>query len=361
MTEIISNYFAPMVLQKRSSLHFVFWFGALLFLSWFYTQLTQEYIHTLVLVAIVWPISFGSVYFINMFLLPKYLFTQKYKRFALFTSYTLIISMWIVLVLVYLYFYKLLIKTEGQGFPFEIDLAFIIAGMFLVIFAGVLSRVIRENFRIIKEKSELEQNQLLMKTKLKEVELQSLKSQFHPHFLFNTLNNLYSLSLKKSDEAPEMILKLSELLDYSLHSSEKNKVSLAEEIGFLKNYIDLALMRFSNGLEISFKKNIESPQYQLSPLLLIPFVENAIKHGVSPGDETNLISLRLTQVGKELIFEVDNPIVNPDVAKLKDSIRTGIGLNHVKQSLNILYPGAHQLEINEGEKTFSIKLQIHGN
>jgi LytS/YehU family sensor histidine kinase len=254
-----------------------------------------------------------------------------------------------------------LIKTEGQGFPFEIDLAFIIAGMFLVIFAGVLSRVIRENFRIIKEKSELEQNQLLMKTKLKEVELQSLKSQFHPHFLFNTLNNLYSLSLKKSDEAPEMILKLSELLDYSLHGSEKNKVSLTEEIGFLENYIDLALMRFSNGLEISFEKNIESPQFQLSPLLLIPFVENAIKHGVSPGDKTNLISLRLTQVGKELIFEVENPIVNPDVTKLKDSIRTGIGLNHVKQSLNILYPGAHQLEINEGEKTFSIKLQIHGN
>ncbi len=350
-----------MILKKRTVLHLLFWFGALLFLAWFYTQLTREYTNTLVLVAIVWPVSFIAVYFINMFLLPVYLFKERYWKFALFTSYALIVSMWIVFFFVYLYFYKLLTRAHNQNFPFEIDLAFIVAGMFLVIFAGVLSRVVRENFRIIKEKSELEQNQLLIKTKLKEVELQSLKSQFHPHFLFNTLNNLYSLSLKKSDETPEMILKLSELLDYSLHGSEKKKVTLAEEIAFLENYIDLALMRFSNGLEISFKKTIESPEYQMSPLLLIPFVENAIKHGVSPGNETNLISLIIEQVGKDLVFKIDNPIVNNNDAELNENIRTGIGLNHVKQSLNILYPGAHQLDINEDEKTFSVKLQIHGN
>ena len=149
-----------MIIKKRTIIHLAFWLISLLGLVWFYTQLTREYSHTLVLAAIVWPVSLASVYFINIKLIPKYLMTKKYRLFGVFTVYTLIIATWITMLFVYMYFYILVTRVGSQGFPFEIDLAFILAGMFLVIATGVLGRAVRENFRIMKEKNELEMKQL---------------------------------------------------------------------------------------------------------------------------------------------------------------------------------------------------------
>jgi two-component system LytT family sensor kinase len=335
-----------MIIKKRTLIHLAFWLISLLGLVWFYTQLTREYTHTLVLAAIVWPVSLVSVYFINIRLIPKYLITKKYRLFGVYTVYTLIVATWITMFFVYLYFYKLITRVGGQGFPFEIDLAFILAGMFLVIASGVLGRAVRENSRMMKEKNDLEMKQL--------------KSQFHPHFLFNTLNNLYSLSLKKSSQTPEMILKLSGLLDYSLYGSERELVGITEEIEFIDNYLDIIQMRFGSRLEIDFLKDIRSPGFQIAPLLLIPFIENATKHGIGPTDK-NRIEIKLLQKEHELHFMVINskPERKPDESH-SERIATGLGLNHVKSRLNILYPDKHKLDILENDSSFSINLVLHG-
>ena len=349
-----------MFFQKRIVLHLIFWFAALLFLGWFYTQLTQEYSHTLVLVTIVWPVSVGAVYFINLKLIPNFLFRERYKRFTLYTSYTLIIATWITLLFVYLYFFRLLTNTGGRGFPFEIDLAFIIAGMFLVIFAGVLIHVVRENFRIFKEKTELEKLKLTIQARLKTVEAKTLKAQFHPHFLFNTLNNLYSLSLKKSDDAPKMILKLSDLLDHSLNRTEEIEVRLEEEVSFIKNYIDLAAMRFGERMNISFCTEIENPDHPICPNILIPFVENAIKHGISPEKDVNKIKLILNQKGKEMYFEIENAIHKSPEYCYNDDKNNGLGIQQVQAFLAALYSSSHKLHIEENENIFKVKLRIYG-
>ena len=311
------------------------------------------------LVVIVWPVSMAAIYFINTFLIPKYLFKERYRRFVLFTTYTLIVAIWIVLFFVYLYFYKLLTRSHGQGFPFEIDLAFIIAGMFLVISTGVMGRIVRENFRILKEKNKIEKTKLTIQAQLKAVEAKTLKSQFHPHFLFNTLNNLYSLSLKKSDEAPKMILKLSELLDHSLNRSGETEVRLEEEISFLQNYIDLAAMRFGSGMNLSFEKNIENPLYPICPNILIPFLENAIKHGLSPDSEKNKIDIRLTQKGRGIYFEIINNQHKAGIDNSSLQEEKGIGLQQVQAYLGLLYPDTHKLLIEDNEDTFIVKLRIH--
>jgi sensor histidine kinase YesM len=349
-----------MSINKQRILHIIFWICSLLFLAWFYTQLTKEYRHTLVLVAIAWPVSLASIYFINLILIPRFLFREKYWKFGIFTGYTIVTAVWLVLLVVFIYFSLLVTKTDGRNFPFFIDVAFILAGLFLVIVAGVLAHVVRENFRMLKEKNELEKEQLGISARLKEIELQGLKSQFHPHFLFNTLNNLYSLSLKKSDQTPEMILKLSRLLDFSLYGSEKERVSITEEIEFLDNYLDIISMRFGSKLEIDFTKKVENPGFQIAPLLLIPFIENATKHGIGHGNN-NRIEIRLAQKNKELNFRVFNskPEIIPDKANMETET-TGIGLNQVRTRLNIIYPGMHKLEITEDAKSFRINLNVNG-
>jgi len=340
-------------------MHLLYWLLALIFWSWLYTGLTNEYVHTLIIVGIVALVSIGTVYFFNKFLIPRYLFAGKYWKFGLFSFYSVISSSWVVLFLVFVYFMIMISESPENYFPFQIDVAFILAGMYLVIIAGVLSHVIRGNFETLKERNSLEKNQLEIRNKLKETELRFLKSQFHPHFLFNTLNNLYALSLKKADETPDMILKLSELLDYSLYGSEKEKVSISEEIIFIQNYLDLIRMRFQDHARIEFRHTVENSDMKLSPLLLIPFVENAVKHGIFTTDQFGWIKINLEQKGQHIKFELSNAVIKDDHYGVDNGDTMGLGLSQIRSRLNILYPDKHDLLINKGLEEYSISLDIY--
>ena len=343
--------------RPRYSDHFVYWLVAAIFLIWFYTKLTREYQHTLLLASVVWCVSISVVYFFNHFLIPRYLFPNRYFRFVIFSVYSLVISVWISLFITLLYFSLLLTQSDGMEFPFRIDLAFLLAGQFLVVAAGVLLHAVRENIRMIRRQNELELQRVEILAKLKESELRFLKSQFHPHFLFNTLNNLYSLSLRKSDQAPEMILKLSELLDYSLHRAEADRIPLSEEIQFIENYCELTRMRFGKAVILSFEAENQDPAYPVPPMILLPFVENAIKHGIHPEHPESFVRITVVQDNHGVRFETENRVfgLKPD-----QKVVDGIGLSHVRNRLELIMPGKYKLNIKQTKGLFTVNLTLNG-
>ena len=186
-------------------------------------------------------------------------------------------------------------------------------------------------------------------------ELAFLKSQINPHFLFNNLNNICSLARKKSDDTENAIIKLSHIMRYMLQDSKNEKVTLDNEVEYLQNYIELQRLRISDQVHIELKTEGEIAMIQIEPLLLIPFIENAFKHGISYQEEA-AIRIFLKVDPDQLLLQVENTIFrNRDT----DGTSSGIGLKNVMRRLELLYPGQHELTINEEGSTYQVKLYIH--
>jgi LytS/YehU family sensor histidine kinase len=198
----------------------------------------------------------------------------------------------------------------------------------------------------------------LEKEKL-ESELKFLKSQIHPHFLFNTLNNLYALTLKKSDKAPEMVIQLSNLLEYSLYSGKETEVELNGELKQLLGYIDLEKIRFGNRLIVNTEITGNTDGLMIAPLLLLPFVENSFKHGASNDLKSPFIDLKIKLDGNHLLFSISNSC-NGASGKFED-YKEGIGLKNVKRRLELLYPNKHSLEIIQKQDSFDVNLTMELN
>ncbi len=183
-------------------------------------------------------------------------------------------------------------------------------------------------------------------------ELAFLKSQINPHFLFNSLNSIYSLAYQRSETTPEAILKLSEIMRYMLYECNDNKVSLVKEIQYLHNYIDLQKIRFGEKAFIDFKVEGNIENQQIVPLLLIAFIENAFKHGVA---NNPLAPIRL-------LIDVDEAHLHFYVHNKKHTHNRdamgGIGLNNVRRRLNLLYPGKYNLDIHDETDTYTVELSL---
>ncbi|MEL7005705.1 MAG: sensor histidine kinase, partial [Bacteroidota bacterium] len=195
------------------------------------------------------------------------------------------------------------------------------------------------------------------KTKSLEVEkvneeLDFLKHQISPHFFFNTLNNLYSLALDKSDQTPEVILKLSELMRYSLYECKDKYVPLENEVQYLKNYIEILQIRQKDQFEVSFNPNIDGRDIKVAPLLLIIFVENAFKYGIKSTKKDSDIGIKLDANHQYIHFNIWN-------FREKDSkINEGIGLQNVKKRLDLLYQDRYQLDISHTDHEFEVTLKL---
>lgn len=188
----------------------------------------------------------------------------------------------------------------------------------------------------------------------KSMELKVLKNQLNPHFLFNTLNNLYTLTLKKDNKAPEVIAKLSEILDFVLYRCNEDFVPIEKEIALIENYISLEKLRYNeNRLELSFTKNIQESN-KISPLILLTFIENAFKHGVINETEKARIQLNLESKKQQIIFSIENTKPQNDFVPISD--KSKIGLDNVRKQLDLLYPKKHQLEIEETQAKYLVKL-----
>lgn len=198
----------------------------------------------------------------------------------------------------------------------------------------------------------------IRKQKDKEAELKLLKAQLNPHFLFNTLNNLYGLSVLKSDKLPSLMLKLSDLLRYSLYDTKEEEVPLTKEITYLENYISLEKIRLEDKTEITFKKTGIFNTQKIAPMLLIVFVENAFKHLNKEGKST--VKIHVESTDKKLTFTCNNTFDKEEVKKIQlETSKSGIGLQNAKKRLDLIYTNNYRLEIFEKENFYCVSLELN--
>ncbi len=224
------------------------------------------------------------------------------------------------------------------------------AGGVLVTLTSTVLRVITDWWRYQQEKQ-------LLQTQTIQSELRFLKSQINPHFLFNTLNNLYALTLKKSDKAPEIVLKLSEIMRYMLYECNERQVPLEREVQYIHNYLDLERLRQPKGdIRLTIEGSISDQM--IAPLIFVPFLENSFKHGLNHHAQGGgYVHLHLRVEGKHLEFFIENskPDPPPPAGRPGDG---GIGLANVRQRLDLLYPGKYALKIQEDPKRYTVILRI---
>ena len=213
-------------------------------------------------------------------------------------------------------------------------------------------RINEEKERRIKAEMELKE----LEAKQAQAELNMLKSQVNPHFLFNSLNSIYSLILGKSDIAADTVLKLSDLMRYLLESSQKRKVLVKHELDFLQNYVKLEKIRLGNKAKINFEFIGEESGKIIAPMLLIPFVENCFKHGISINPADNFIDISILVKDNVLILSTSNNIAPKRISL--SSKNTSTGIENVKKRLDVLYNIKYQLEIKEDDNRFFVNLRI---
>lgn len=273
-----------------------------------------------------------AAYINNLFILP---FLRK--------KLLLFISLFIINTLVFTIISVFFIKTaSNQNYELWMFVNFFGILFLAMVFASAI-KIARDSF--------------IRRQQDKEAELKLLKAQLNPHFLFNTLNNLYGLSVVKSDKLPNLMLKLSDLLRYSLYETKETLVPMEKEITYLKNYMSLEKIRLEDTTDIQFESSGNLSSKQIAPMLFIVFVENAFKHLSALKDGKSKVIVSLHEDNDQLVFKCDNTIdtkglIHENIEKGK----SGIGLQNVKKRLALMYQDKHELTINKNETTYSIQL-----
>ncbi len=290
-------------------------------------------------------------YTIAYYLVPKFFLKRKYVLFALgiLISYIIMYSYNFLRNSVSPKITKAIGSTKEQPYLYNrgaiirmFGNAPLVCGLFVALKA-------LRNWHL----RQLENEQL--KREKTNAELQLLKAQIHPHFLFNTLNNIYSFTLTKSPLAAELVQKLSDMLNYMITDCDRMMVPVDKEIQLLNDYVALEKVRYGDRLDIQMHVNGDSKNCMIAPLLMIPFVENSFKHGVSLMRGNQWMHLVINISDNELEFNISNSKPSqPNTIKNK----TGIGLINVQRRLRLLYPGKHHLKINSTDNTFSVYLEI---
>lgn len=239
-------------------------------------------------------------------------------------------------------------------FPFEGRVAINLLLYWLPFMAMSLAiGILIKTVRALTEKQLHEAQSAAVKS---ETELQLLQSQLSPHFLFNTLNNLYGLSLTQHGKIPSLLLKLSDLLRYSVYGANGTFVPLKNEVDYINNYIAFEKIRL--GARLVLETDIEAPPadtLHIAPMLFIVFIENAFKHSKNTADEKIFISVSLRTWNDRVLFSVKN---SHDKQEKRFDSNSGLGLDNVRKRLELLYPGAYQLDIEESDRLFSVMLQV---
>jgi len=280
----------------------------------------------------------------------------RYGRFALYAVYTLIVSVYLELVVLVVSFIFLADYQVSAMNPATLDVFGLVVGLYVVVFIAMAADLARRWHRLRAAHAETERARL-------EAELARLKMQMHPHFLFNTLNNLYGLTLERSDDAPDVVLRIADLLDYMLYRCDRPLVPLAGELEHLKTYLELERLRYDDRVDVTFEVDGPTADAHVAPLLLVPFIENSFKHSASQTADRAWIRIELRAVETNLHLTVANskPDVPPNVEAGDGVARdatAGIGLANVRRRLDLLYPDAHDLTIRETATQFTVHLRL---
>jgi len=292
-------------------------------------------------------INIAIFYFNYLFILPTFLNRKKYWWCAIVMIALVLVSSFVKCGLAY-YFYDIIIKRDSGKHIMAFWDYFMSAAFMgsLFIFLSAVLKFVTDWFLNEKIKTNLENEKLLS-------ELAFLKSQINPHFLFNSLNNIYSLAYQKSDKTPEAILKLSEIMRYMLYESNEDKVALVDEIRYLENYIELQKLRFKDSSYIKFEIIGDAKAQKITPLVLISFVENAFKHGIATDKEVPISILLHIEHGK-LFFKTVNKKSN-----LNKDDTGGIGLQNVRRRLDLLYKDQYELHIEDKNDVYNCELVLN--
>ena len=327
-------------------MHIIFWFCAWFFFFFYYKRYSEINSYTFGASLINLIVAITTVYTFNYHLIPNILLKSKKRKFFAYAFVTIVMFFYIQLLLTLL----LVVKQLSDGyhlFPEMLDIVMLFFNLFFVVFIAIA-------IKFYKRWNEKDfQEQKVQKEKV-EAELQMLKTQINPHFLFNTLNSIYVLAMKQSEQTANTVMKLSDILDYILYRIDTPKIAISNEIKIIENYIELEKIRFSNRIDINFTTDLKSQGIQIPPMLIIPFIENAFKHGVAKSIEKSWIKISLKETDGALNILVAN---SKTQSKVEDKTG-GIGLMNVKKRLSLLYKEKYELNIFEEQMQYTVSLSI---
>ena len=339
------------VARQRIVYHSVGWLGYVLFFTAY--QFNGNNLGFVLGNELIKIVFVGMMVYINIaYLVPRYLSEKRFVVYLLWVGF-------VVLVVSPLEVFALYLKLRNYP-EFQYQLVSNQSGVYFlntfIVCVSTLLKIGSDWTRYQRIRRDLEQQRL-------NAELKFLRAQINPHFLFNTLNSLYALTLKKSDAAPATVLKLAELMRYMLYECNEAQVPLTSEIKYIQNYLDLEALRLGKKADIQFTVEGDPKSALIAPLLFTPFLENAFKHGVNKHLENGWVRamLRIDTIG--LHFELRNGKAGEASPELpiKTEIPTaqgGIGLENIRQRLALLYPERYRLELIEREEVFTVRLDI---
>jgi sensor histidine kinase YesM len=336
-------------LVQRPFYHGIGWFAFFAILVILQLQ-AGEYSFGLVLLNELITVSvFAIVVYTNLFFLfPLYLKPGRYWVYlAALVGLSVIFTPMELVIKYFLFSYRESIQIDLLN---NMEAYFL--GNFLIGGVSSVGKIMTDWLAENRKKQEV-QNETMQS------ELRFLKSQINPHFLFNTLNSLYALTLKKSDKAPDIVIKLSEMMRYMLYECNEPEVPLRKEINYLQNYLDLERLRQRDGIDITLDVQGPVVDQQIAPLLLIPFLENSFKHGINAAIRGGFVHATLTVEPRTIHFDLENS-KGSVLPRSPDATRPsgGIGLVNVRRRLELLYPDRYELEIAETPATYAIHLKL---
>jgi two-component system LytT family sensor kinase len=341
--------------NRKLSLYFLYWIGYLLFFSFIQGFAEKDFARVFVneLAGLLPKIIFVAI--LVEWLMDKLLFKKRKVAFLLTYVALLLLSAFVQRVIDnYIILEYSLTKWIKEPLlsapPFlynAIKLQFIATIPFTARLLYYFSR---------------EQNRVgIILSEKKQAELQALRNQFQPHFVFNVLNNLYGKILDKSDDAADMLMNISALLRYTIYETGDKPVELGKEIGHLQNYIALQRARFTDRLQVSYSLTGDTSNKLIEPFLLLPFIENSFKYCLSDVDAEGWITIFISVLETQLVLKIENSIPPGGIKNStmdEGQNHKGVGLANVKRRLGILYPDDHVLKITEGDDSFFVLLKI---
>ena len=336
--------------------HLVFWFVFISFFALVYGSFDENYGKQYLILTNDALIQMPAVYFTIYFLMPRFLLKERYIAFVVYLVLVILVFsalIWCNYVVIQYPIFWSDVKHEPQLLNYSKMLKNT-TNIYPVLVLAIVIKWFKYWYKDQKA------NQLLVEEKLK-AELNFLKAQVHPHFLFNTLNNLYALTLKKSKDAPGVVLKLSDLLNYMLYECTADQVLIDKEIKLLKDYISLEKIRYGGRLNISFNVLGQSAGKSVAPLMLLPFVENSFKHGVSEEMHEAWVSIDLELKDGSLTLKVENSKSKDEAKEDQFNYKQGIGLKNVRRRLELLYPEKHSLEVHDSVDSYLVVLTVDLN
>jgi hypothetical protein len=353
------NSISKYIKSNRKLLHLSFW-TVLFLLDLFRDIIVNEKSQSftigegLIFNAIGFSTQIMAAYFIAYFWIPKFIKTKKY-----------LLSILIFLIVIYLLgvLSRVLVVHVGEPLvripPFEQESIKEIFSDYGWLLARYIPNILLNSLVFVAVKyyfeNEREKSKKIILDKEKaSIELKTLKAQLNPHFLFNTLNNIYSLSVDNSPKTSASIGKLSEILDHVLYRCNSKLVSLSSEIELLENYIELEKLRYDERLQVSFVTSIENDT-EIPPLILLSLVENAFKHGAGEDSGSPKIDIHISNNQKEFIFKISNTIPKEYQSNNKENI----GLTNIRKQLNLIYQDDYSLDIDCSKSIFTVALKIN--